>query len=92
MTGNPVVTLNRAVAAAMAHGPKAGLEVLDPVEDRLPGHYRVAAVRAHLLEMAGDVAAARAPYRVAADRTTNLAERNYLVTQAARLGAGGDRR
>ena len=54
MTGNPVVTLNRAVAAAMADGPAAGLAVLDKVDERLAGHYRLDAVRAHLLEMAGD--------------------------------------
>ena len=54
MTGNPVVTLNRAVAAAMADGPSAGLALLDTVDERLAGHYRLDAVRAHLLEMAGD--------------------------------------
>jgi len=54
MTGSPVVTLNRAVAAAMADGPKAGLAVLDEMGDRLAAHHRLEAVRAHLLEMAGD--------------------------------------
>jgi predicted RNA polymerase sigma factor len=54
MTGNPVVTLNRAVAAAMAHGASAGLALLDAVDERLNGHHRLDAVRAHLLEMAGD--------------------------------------
>ena len=58
MTGNPVVTLNRAVAAAMADGPAAGLAVLDEVDERLSGHYRLDAVRAHLLELAGDTDAA----------------------------------
>jgi RNA polymerase sigma factor (sigma-70 family) len=53
VTGNPVVTLNRAVAAAMAHGPAAGLALLDEVDDRLEGHHRLDAVRAHLWEMAG---------------------------------------
>ena len=54
MTGNPVVTVNRAVAAAMANGPAAGLEILDGLDDSVAGSHRVAAVRAHLLEMAGD--------------------------------------
>jgi len=54
MTGNPVVTLNRAVAAAMPHGPSSGLAVLGEVDERLTGHYRLDAVRAHLMEMAGD--------------------------------------
>lgn len=85
MTNNPVVTLNRAVAAAMAHGPSAGLELLDAADERLAGHYRLDAVRAHLLEMAGDDEAALAHYRAAAERTTNLVERRYLTTQAARL-------
>jgi RNA polymerase sigma factor (sigma-70 family) len=85
LTGNPIVTLNRAVAAAMADGPSAGLAVLDTVAERLNGHYRLDAVRAHLLEMAGDTTAALAHYRAAANRTTNLPEQRYLTTRAARL-------
>jgi len=85
LTGNPVVTVNKAVATAMADGPSAGLAVLDTVDERLPGHYRVDAVRAHLLEMAGDTRAALAHYRAAAGATTNLVEQHYLTTQAARL-------
>jgi RNA polymerase sigma factor (sigma-70 family) len=85
MTGNPVVTVNRAVAAAMAHGPSAGLALLDAVDERLNDHYRLDAVRAHLLEMAGDTKAALAHYRAAARRTTSLPEQRYLATQAARL-------
>ncbi len=85
MTGNPVVTLNRAVAAAMADGPSSGLALLDAVDERLAGHYRLDAVRAHLLEMAGDTEAALAHYRAAANHTTNLSEQRYLATRAARL-------
>ena len=85
MTGNPVVTLNRAVASAMADGPAAGLAVLDEVDERLSGHYRLDAVRAHLLELAGDTDAAFAHYRAAAARTTSLPEQRYLATRAARL-------
>jgi predicted RNA polymerase sigma factor len=85
MIDNPVVTLNRAVAAAMADGPAAGLAVLQKVDERLAGHYRLDAVRAHLLEMAGDKSAAIAHYRAAANRTTSLPEQRYLATQAARL-------
>ncbi len=88
MTGNPVVTLNRAVAMAMVHGPAAGLALLDTVDDRLAGHHRLDAVRAHLLEMAGDTDAAAAHYRAAASRTTSLPEQHYLARQAARLGTG----
>jgi RNA polymerase sigma factor (sigma-70 family) len=85
MTGNPIVTLNKAVAAGMAVGPTAGLAVLDAVDERLNGHYRVDAVRAHLLEMAGDRKAALAHYRAAASRTTSLPEQRYLTMRAARI-------
>jgi RNA polymerase sigma factor (sigma-70 family) len=92
-TGNPMVTLNRAIAAAMVHGPAAGLRLLDPLGERLAGHYRLDAVRAHLLEMSGAAEAAVAHYRAAASRTTSLPEQRYLTTQAARLtqrsGRGG---
>jgi RNA polymerase sigma factor (sigma-70 family) len=84
---NPMVTLNHAVAVAMVHGPQAGLDLLETIEadDRVAGHHRLDAVRAHLLELAGDYAAARAGYRTAARRTTSLPERRYLETRAARL-------
>jgi RNA polymerase sigma factor (sigma-70 family) len=85
MTGNPVVRLNRAVAAAMVHGPSAGLALLDEVDERLAGHHRLAAVRAHLLERAGDPQAAAAQYAAAAARTTSLPEQHYLARQVARL-------
>jgi predicted RNA polymerase sigma factor len=65
---NAVVTLNRAVAAAMAEGPAAGLALLDSVDERLNGHYRLDVVRAHLLEKAGDTKSALEHYRAAADR------------------------
>jgi predicted RNA polymerase sigma factor len=61
------------------------LELLDAVDERLTGHYRLDAVRAHLLEMAGDTEKALAHYRAAASRTTSLPEQRYLATQAARL-------
>lgn len=85
LTGNPVVTLNRAVAAAMVDGPYAGLALLDEVANRLPDHHRLDAVRAHLLEMAGDTEAALAHYGAAAARTTNLSEQHYLARQISRL-------
>ena len=85
---NPVVTLNHAVAVAMVDGPRAGLALLDTVADRLAGSHRVDAVRAHLLERAGEPAAARAAYLHAARTTTSLPERHYLEARAARLPAG----
>jgi predicted RNA polymerase sigma factor len=88
MTGNPMVALNRAVAAAMVHGPAAGLKLLEALDEPLAGHYRLDAVRAHLFEMTGDTRAAVAHYRAAAARTTSIPEQRYLTTQAARLRAG----
>ena len=85
MTGNPMVTLNRAAAAAMADGPGAGLAILDTVAAQLGDHHRYLSVRAHLLEQAGDRAAARAGFQAAAARATNLREQQYLITKAARL-------
>jgi RNA polymerase sigma factor (sigma-70 family) len=90
MSDNPMVTLNHAIAAAMVHGPREGLrrlEVLDK-DDRITAHYRLDAVRGHLFEMAGDHERAIAHYRAAAARTASVPERNYLVTQAARLALG----
>ena len=84
----PVVTLNHAVALAMVRGPRAGLDLLTTLDDdgRLAGHHRLDAVRAHLLELAGDPAAAREHYRAAARRTTSLPEQRYLEGRAASLG------
>ena len=84
---NPVVKLNEAVAMAMVEGPQAALVLLQEVESdpRLAGHYRLAAVRAHLLEMAGEREAARTDYLVAAGETQSLPERRYLEGRAARL-------
>jgi RNA polymerase sigma factor (sigma-70 family) len=85
MTANPMVTLNRAVAVAMADGPAAGLALLDGLDERLGDHHRLHAVRAHLLEQSGDRETAVVEYRAAATRTTNLREQHYLTTEAARL-------
>lgn len=87
MSGNPMVALNRAIAAAMVHGPEAGLKLVESLDERLAGHYRLDAVRAHFHEMAGDVATAITHYRAAANRTTSLPERHYLTTKAAKLAA-----
>jgi predicted RNA polymerase sigma factor len=83
----PMVTLNRIVAVAMVHGPRAGLERLGPAETdpALAGHHRVAAVRAHLLDMAGEREAARDQYSVAARRTLSIPEQRYLESRAAQL-------
>ena len=88
MTGNPMVTLNRAVAAAMAHGPAAGLALLDGLGGPLGDHHRLHSVRAHLLEQAGDTRSAIAEFEAAAARTSNAREQRYLTMKAARLATG----
>jgi RNA polymerase sigma factor (sigma-70 family) len=83
----PVVTLSRAVAVAMVHGPTAGLAVLGTLDgdDRMAHTHRLEAVRAHLLERAGDPVAARESYLRAAAATASLPEQRYLTVRAARL-------
>jgi RNA polymerase sigma factor (sigma-70 family) len=88
LTGNPMVTLNLAVAAAMVEGPATGLRLLERLDERLAGHHRLDAVRAHLSEQLGDTDAALAHYRAAARRTLSIPERNYLLMKAARLSQG----
>jgi predicted RNA polymerase sigma factor len=88
---DPMITLNHAVAAAMVLGPRAGLELLEKLDadERMAEHHRLNAVRAQLLEMAGDREAAHSHYRSAARRTTSLPEQRYLEARAARLRATG---
>ena len=83
----PVVTLNRAVAVAMVHGPRAGLALVGTLDkdDRMAHNHRLEAVRGHLLERAGDLVAARESYRRAARMTASLPERRYLALRAAGL-------
>jgi RNA polymerase sigma factor (sigma-70 family) len=91
VTGNPVVALNHAVAVAMAQGPEAGLDLLAGLDgdERITGDHRFHSVRGHLLEMAGDRAAALRCYQDAARRATSLPQQRYLQARAARL-AGTD--
>jgi len=83
----PVVTLNRAVAVAMVHGPRAGLALVGTLDDdeRMAHNHRLEAVRGHLLEMAGEPGAARESYLRAARMTANLPEQRYLGLRAAQL-------
>jgi predicted RNA polymerase sigma factor len=72
----------------MVDGPAAGLALLDGVDAPdapLAGHPRAHAVRAHLLELAGDAPGALVHFRAAAARTTNTPERRYLTAKADRL-------
>jgi predicted RNA polymerase sigma factor len=82
-----MVALNHAVATAMVEGPAAGLALLRGLDadGRMQHHHRLHAVRAHLLEMAGDHEGAIDHYRAAAGRTTSVPERNYLMAKAGRL-------
>jgi predicted RNA polymerase sigma factor len=89
ISDNPVVSLNHAVAVAMAEGASAGLGLLGKLEadERISKDHRLYAVRAHLLEMAGYRGAARGAYLAAAERTTSLPKQRYLNARAARLSA-----
>ena len=82
-----MVALNHAVAVAMADGPAAGLERVQTLakDKQLAEDHRLHSVRAHLLELSGDTAAAREAYRAAARRATNLPQQRYLISRAARL-------
>jgi predicted RNA polymerase sigma factor len=85
VSDNPMVSLNHAVAFTMVHGPEAGLRLLTELsaDERIRDHHRLHAVRAHLLEMAGDRKGAREAFIAAADRTTSLPVQRYLNTRAA---------
>jgi RNA polymerase sigma factor (sigma-70 family) len=87
LSDNPVVRLNHAVAVAMVRGPHAGLDLLAGLraDQRMSADHRLPAVSAHLLEMAGDRAAAREAYLTAARRASNLPQQRYLNARAARL-------
>ena len=89
VTDSPMVRLNRAVAVAMVAGPRPGLGLLATLDgdERMARHHRLAAVRAHLLELAGDRAGAAAAYQAAADRTLSEPEQRYLRSRARRLAA-----
>lgn len=93
LSDNPMVALNHAIADAMVHGPASALALLDELDEdsRIHGHYRLDAVRGHLLERTGDVTGAIAHYRAAAERTTSTPEKDYLLTKAARLADGTKR-
>jgi len=89
ISDNPMVALNHAVAVAMARGPSEGLSLLQKLDHdpRIQSHYRLDAVRAHLLERAGNVTAALPYYQAAAEKTASIPERNYLLLKLARLKA-----
>lgn len=84
LTDSPVVRLNRAVAVGEADGPRAGLAALAEVEASVP---RYDAVAAYLHERDGAPATAARLYAEAARKAPNLAERDHLTRQAARLNA-----
>ncbi|MEU0038637.1 DUF6596 domain-containing protein [Streptomyces sp. NPDC006333] len=88
LTDSPVVRLNRAVAVGEADGPRAGLAALRALDDSLPRH---TAVAAYLHERVGDLATAARLYAEAARKAPDLAERDHLTRQAARLNARGRR-
>jgi RNA polymerase sigma factor (sigma-70 family) len=87
ITPNPMVTLNHAIALSMVDGPQAGLNLLSALDKdaRMAKHHRLDAVRAHLLEQAGDLPAAKVAYQQAAKRTNSIPEQRYLEAKASRI-------
>jgi RNA polymerase sigma factor (sigma-70 family) len=87
MTDNPMAALSHAIAVSMVQGPQVGLTMVEALDkdDRLRDHYRIAAVRGHLYERAGDRDSAIAHYLTAANRTVSTPERDYLMMRAAKL-------
>jgi RNA polymerase sigma factor (sigma-70 family) len=87
LADNPIIALNHVVAVAMVDGAATGLQQLETLatDKQLAEDHRLYAVRAHLLEMTGDAAAAREAYRAAARRASNLTQQRYLNRRAARL-------
>ena len=92
VSDNPMVALNHVVAVAMAEGADAGRARLTEVaaDPRITANPRFHAVSAHLLEMAGDVEAARAAYAEAARRSTSIPQQRYLHGRAARLARNAE--
>ncbi|MGA7122613.1 MAG: sigma-70 family RNA polymerase sigma factor [Polyangiaceae bacterium] len=87
ISDNPVIALNHAVAVAMVRGPAEGLALLEQLDrdPRIKDHYRLDAVRAHLLERSGEIVAALPYYEAAAEKTASIPERDYLLLKIARL-------
>ncbi len=92
-SSNPMITLGRAVTVAMVRGPEEGLALLARLDTdkRMRDHHRFHAVRGHLLEMAGDLSAARDSYQVAARATNSVPEQRYLARRSAQLGGAASR-
>jgi RNA polymerase sigma factor (sigma-70 family) len=89
LSDNPMVALNHAVAVAMAQGPAEGLALLERLDrdPRIKPHYRLDAVRGHLLERSGAIEAALTHYKAAAEKTASIPERDYLLLKIGRLRA-----
>ena len=85
MTPSPVVELNRAVAVAMADGPVAGLELLEPLDQALSGFYLLPATRADLLRRSSRFEEAGAAYREALELAPGEAEQRYLGRRLAEV-------
>ena len=87
---NPMIALNHAVATAMVQGPETALALLEGLQTdaRIAGHYRLDAVRAHLLDLAGNATEAATHYRAAASGTASIPERDYLLMKASRAANG----
>ena len=83
LSPSPVIELNRAVAVSMAHGPQAGLALVDALAPALARYHLLPSVRADLLYKLGRHSEARAEFQRAAALTQNTRERALLLARAA---------
>ena len=87
MREDPAAVLGRAVAVGHVLGAASGLRETDRLREAIGERHRWHAVRGHLHELGGDLSAAATAYADAARRATDVAERDHLVRQAARVRA-----
>ncbi len=77
---SPIVQLNRAVAVAMAQGPRTGLQLIDGLaaSNDLEDYHLLHAARADFLRRMADFPEAEKSYQRALELATNESERRYL--------------
>jgi RNA polymerase sigma-70 factor (ECF subfamily) len=88
LTPSPVIAMNRAVAIGLSRGPDEGLVLLDDesLAAALSRHHRYHVARGHLLELSGDVVAARRAWDRALELPMSAHERVALIEHRAALG------
>jgi RNA polymerase sigma-70 factor (ECF subfamily) len=88
---SPIVSLNRAVAVAMANGPSAGLAIIETLSESgdLENYHLFHAARADMLRRIGSAKEASASYRRALEMATNESERRFLERRLSEVAGAG---